>query len=501
MTRSILDVLATLPSGRQGPTLDLAELGTYLARYCNTDADKDRAKRHVLRDELYRDGGIAHMNAFIDRVFADRKVRDLRKEWVPIARIDNPIRRVVHELSTVYAVPARRMVDDPHNATYQRVLKAVRMDERMLQVSRLLNLHRALLVGFRVRVQADGVTREPVLDIATPANARAVLHPNDNTLVVGWLIRTSYRSARRTNLPAWTLWTDHESVQLTDEMRVLSDTYMTHGFGVCPWVSVTLGPPEPGFWPGCEGEDLAAAHMAVWFSNVLLLKETKSATKQTVVQGDGTTVARGQAGDSEVPLELADGQTVTTQDMSMDLEMFRATGDHVLTHVGLNYGIPPGVLMHQGVQSAEARDLQRLPIEELRQQQQVPLRLFEAGLVVVKAAVLRVDLPELWFDPSTWSMEFSSSRTPLDPVKEHELFEKRRAAGLDNTVSFYQRLRGNDITADRAWREIEANILVETERQRAMRPMEAASGALGAAAARADEKDGGKDTGEPGPAA
>lgn len=480
MTVSIFDVLATLPSGTRGQPLTWDELGQYLSKYCNNDPDKKHNADHALRDELYRDGGVRFMERLIDLTFRDQTVRELRKAWVPYARFNNAIRRVVHELSTVYSEHARRMVSDETNSNYQEVLERVHMHERALEISRLLNLHRALLVGFRVRKLPDD-TREPVLDVVTPAGFRPVLHPNDNTLVVGWLIRTSYRSVRKSALPEWTLWTDHESVQLRADMTPIVDTYIVHGLGVCPFVPIVLGAPSPGFWPGSEGEDLVAAHIAIWFNNVLLLKESKSANKQAILQGDGTRTARGQAADSEVPSEVGEGQTVTTIDTSMDLSLFRDTTDHVLSHAGLNYGLPPSVLTHQGVQSAEARELQRLPLKELRRQQQIPLRRFERELAIVMAAVLRYDLPALTFDPVEWRMEFAESETPLDPLKEHDLFEKRRSAALDNTIAFYQRLRPG-LSVDQAKAEIEENITNETWRNTVMRPLQAISGSLGAEA-------------------
>jgi hypothetical protein len=487
MTVSILDVLATLPSGIQGQTLTWDELGLYLQKFCNTDTDKKRGADHALRDELYRDGGVQFMEGMIDKWFTDTKVRELRKAWVPFARFNNTIRRVVHELATVYSEHAKRMVDPDTDAAYQEILERVHMNERALEISRLLNLHRSLLVGFRVRklgpdtVGADGKVipgeREPVLDVITPAGFRPVLHPNDNTLVVGWLVRTSYRSVRESNLPAWTLWTDHESVKLRADMTPITDTYQTHEIGVCPFVPVVLGAPAPGFWPGCEGEDLVAAHVAIWFNNVLLLKESKSANKQAIVQGDGARTARGQAADSEVPNEVGDGQTVTTIDTSMDLSLFRDTTDHVVSHAGLNYNIPPAIMNHQGVQSAEARDLMRIPIELLGRQQRVPLRRFESQLAIVMSLVLRLDMPSKSFSPIGWRMEFADSRTPLDPLKEQDLFEKRRGAGLDSTIAFYQRIRPG-ISIEQAKAEIQANIENETWRNTVMRPLQAISGSL-----------------------
>lgn len=497
-TVSILTTLAILPSGTQGEPLRLDELGRYLREHYNSDAEKDRNNRHALRDELYRDGGIAEMNKVIDALFQDNDVRKLRKAIVPYARFNNALKRIVNEMSTVYSEPPRRLVADkqpeivegqparpaetPNNDKYQTVLEDVRMDERMVEVGRLLNLHRALLVGFRVRMLTPGPDgeREPVIDIATPANVRAVTHPNDDAFVIGWLVRTCYKTAKPGDFrPKWTLWTDHESVQLTEDMDAIPETYALHDFGVCPWVPVTLGPPGSGFWPGSEGEDMVSGHLTIWIENVLLVKESKSATKQAVLTGDGTATARGQMIDSEGTGELADGQSMNVIDRSMDLDLFKSTADHVLQHLAQNYGMSPALISHQGVQSAEARELMRMPLREIRRQQQVPLRRFEKRFALVMAAVLAVDLPALAFDPTGWRIEFAESETPLSPMDEQVLFEKRRAAGVDNTVAFLMR-KYPGLTHEGALEMIEQNVLVETERNRMMRPLMQISGSMGA---------------------
>lgn len=478
---SILETLSALPSGKSGPKLDLDGLGAYLKKHVDTDGEKQRNLRHALRDELYRDGGCKHMEGVIDSVFTDKTIKDLRKKWVKHARFNNPIKRLVNELSTVYAKPAERSVSKD-NETYQRLLKAVGMDLQMLQLSRMLNLHRAMLVGFRVRKLPSG-QRQPVLDLVSPAMARAVLHPNDAKLVVGWVIKMETRSASDTlHQPCWMLWTDFEVMHLRDDFSVISSSYVEHKFGVCPWVPITLGPPCDGFWPGEEGEDMVAAHTSIWFNNILLLKESKSATKQTVIQGDGAMTARDQAADTEIMTELADGQSASTLDMSMDLQMFTGTTDHVMNTTANNYGMSAAIVSHQGVQSAEARDLMRIPITELRQQQQIPLRDFEESLVIVEAAVLEVDLPELGFDPEGFRVTFDASLTPLPPDKKVDLFVKQRGAGLTNTVDFIAE-QNPGMTEDEARAEMEANIGVETERNALMRPLMQISGSADASVA------------------
>jgi len=498
-TVSILQALAVMPSGGFGAPLKWDEFRAYLAANYGTNQEKDRNRRHTLRDELYRDGGVHEMRKVISKVFDDPKVRDLRLKWVEHARFNNVSKRIVNELSTVYSEPARRLVGeidsdtdaldnadstaaepDSDNERYQDLLEAVRMDERMVEVNRLLNLHRALLVGFRVRQKPNG-DREPVIDIATPANVRAIVHPNDPTEVLGWLIRVHYRTARPgLRVPAWVLWTDHESAQFTEDFTFVDGSYQEHGLGVCPWVPVTLGPPVPGFWPGEEGEDLTAAHLTIWFVNVLLEKESKSATKQTIITGDGTTLARGQSADSETPVEVADGQSISTVDMSMDLKQFRDTTDHILYGTAHNYGMSPAIIDHQGVQSAQARELMRLPLRELRRQQQVPLRRFEASFALVMAAVVKADLPKYAFDPTGWRIEFAESETPLDPLNEMMLFERQRAAGLTNTVDFLVS-KHPGLTRDDAMALIERNVNIELARNVLMRPLQAIQGTLDAA--------------------
>lgn len=491
LAQSIYQIMAMLPSGAMplgstGEVIPLSpdELGAYLGKHLGTEAEKQRNYDHTLRDQLYHDGGVQFMCGVIDKVFKDRDTQERRKEWVPYARFTNPLKRIINKISTVYAKPAKRTVKNG-NDQYQALLKALRFDEQMLQLSRLLNLHRALLAGFRNRRNPDG-TLTPVMDIATPANVRAVVHPMDDKVVVGWMIRTCYKPARASSdAPVWMLWTDYERVGLRDNLSVITATYQVHGLGVNPWVPVTLSPPQSGFWPGEEGMDLVAARIAVWMQGVLMLKESKSATKQTVITGDGTATARGQSADSEVPTELSDGQNVQTIDMSMDLSMFEDVSDHITHHAALDYGMSEAIVNNQGVQSAEARELMNEPLYELRDQQQTPLREFERAYMTVASKICAVENKQFAFDPAEWEIQFGNAKLKLDPVKEQELFEKRRGAGLTSTVKFMGEQR--DMTEEAAQLELEENIEQETLRNELMRPLQAISGSMGAETPSADE--------------
>lgn len=487
MTISILDTLAVLPSGAKGPPLTLEELGVYLRKNCDTDADKAREKRHCLRDDLLRDGGVEAMKQVIDEVFDDATTREKRKKWVPYSRFNNGVKRIVGELSTVYAEPAIRTVGgEEDNRRYQQLLEDLEFDITAQEINRLFNLHRILLTGFRVRLRPDGA-REPVVDLATPARFRLVLHPNDQGMVVGYIVRSSYTPARTLleRKGEWVLWTDHERVRLDGRMSPIESTYVLHGLGVCPWMLLMRGPTQPGVWLGEEGEDLVAAQIAAWFSNVLGLKETKSATKQTLLSGDMSGMARGQVADSEVPAELPEGVAAQSIDASMDLEMFQKQSDHVIRTVAANYGISAALLEHQGVQSADARELMRVPIRELRREQQPVFRRFERKFAALMSAILRVDDADRAFSTDAWRIDFGESQTPLTENEDLDLFEKKRRLALDNTVDYMVR-RNPDLTDELAEAALDRNIEIETDRVGKLKKLQQLQGGV----------DGGPEAGE-----
>jgi hypothetical protein len=487
VTVPIAQVLATLPSGDGGRPLNDLELGTYLREHLDTDAEKARNARHVRRDELYRDGSTRHILELVERVFEDRTVRELRKRLVPLARYANLVKRVVRETSTMYSEPARRYVGggEANQRAYDRLIgdEGVRLDAVAQEVNRLHNLHRSLLVGYRVRVNPDG-SKTPVLDVATPSIVRAILHPNDPSLVVGWLIRSSFRTARSLiglpRQPVWALWTDHEYGYL-DESMIPVGPLVPHGFGVNRWVPLSYAVNHPGFWPGEEGEDLVSAQLALGLIAVLLVKETKSATQQTFLTGDTSAMDRAQSLDTERPGSVPEGVGVLTVDMSVDPAQFIAPSDHIEERAGNGYGLSGPLLRHQGVQSAEARELMRMPLRELRKEQTQTYRVFEKQLARVMAAVTAKDWPEAAFSVDDWAIDFGEGQTPLSEREALALFLDKRAAGVDNTIDYVRRLNP-DLPDDEAARaEILTNISVETWRVGEMRDLQAMSGGMSTA--------------------
>jgi hypothetical protein len=483
---SILKTLATLPSGQVVTDLDAAGLTKYLRDYVGTSENEAREKQHRLRDELYGDGGTTEMFALIDAVFVNAKVKESRKAWAKWARFNNVTKRIVNELSSVYTEPATRSVSDPSsNAAYQLVLGLANMPAAARRTNRQLNLHRALFVWPVVTTRDGGKPPLIRLEPLSASNCRLITHPNDHTLIVAVAIRIRPRTAYVSEgeaVPAWMIWSAAEWFMTTDDWRVVANTWKTHSYGRIPGVFVSLDPPSSDSpWPGCAGDDLVAADMAIWFTAVLLLKEAKSATKQTITQGDMTPTERGQPSDSDVTAHLPDGVGIQTVDMSMDLSMFRDTADHVLEHVANNYGMSAALIKHQGVQSAEARELMRTPLKELRFEQQLTLRPFEHELADVLSLLL-AGVEGLAFKTDGWRIDFGDPHTPLTRKEQLEVFEHERKLGLTNTIDF---IKGDnpdldDGTDDLAWKELDRNLEVELKRNEKMRPLQEISGSPGA---------------------
>jgi len=465
MTMAIAEILSIMPSGLPGMTLSLSEVGDHLAAHYNTEHAKKRESQHLLREALLTDGGCDHIEGVIDEVFADRETAGKYKPWVKYSRHNNAFKRIINDLSSVYTMPATRSISSG-DETYQQLLKDMQFDVSMQQVNRQFNAHQILLAAPRVRDFDFMDAPDVVLDVVTPANFRVILHPNDNSLPIGWMTRTEFRSARQGEgrAAAWLLETSHESVMLDDRMSPISDTYKEHDLGMSRWVPLARLPNRAGFWPGEEGEDLVAAAVTIWLNSVFQNKETKSANKQPVLSGDTTAMSRQQAADSETAIELDEGTAISTVDMGVDTAIFHANADHALGSVGNNYGLSESLIKHEGVQSAEARELMRTPLKELRASQQPMFERFEHKLAIVKSKLLTAHRHPQAFDSAGWRINHNDAQAVLSEKESLERFETEKRLGLDDTIALMRR-RDRDLKDDaEAWIKLQGHIEVETTR-------------------------------------
>lgn len=489
---TLLDVMSRGADGKPAATpINWLELARFLRdEYWDNREAKERKAKAMTRQRFYSGQGDSEMYDMLGSVFKDPEVIRLRSEWITPAKFNNVLRRAIHELATVYSAPALRTVDgDDNNARYQEMQRRTRMHEVMQRVNRLAYLHRAVFVYPRIRLDAAG-NPEPVIEVVTPERFDAITHPADPTLLVAISIDLRLKSAAQlVNLPARMIVSATETVMVDAHGAILPETVRPHDVGRIPGVLFTIDPPAGALFDPSATDDLESAHRAVWFENILLLKESKSATKQTVISGDVSATERNQVDDSERAAHIQEGVSATTLDRAMDLRMFRDTARDIYETAAANHGIPPVTLNHGGVQSADARELVRTPLKEIRLAQQVPFRDFERDLAAIQSTVY-ASIAEIAFVTDGWSVDFADPQTPLGQNESLDVFLKERKSGLTSTIAEIMR-RNPDLTRDAAKALALQYIGDEEWRMVAMRPTLAMSGALGGDAARADGAPGG----------
>lgn len=476
---SLPELLSELPDGGRAATLSWAEAIAWLRdRYLSpVGTEAQRIAEATERSDFYRDRGAKYVSQLIDHVFDDPEVKRLRDKWVEIAGSNNATRRVVHELATLYRRPARRSVtSEGDDLRYQTVQQLVGLNAQMLEVQRLAILHRSLLVGFRV----PGWSRLPQLTIVEPQSFRLVAHPLEPTRLIAVIIdqhvdAPGMPAAAR---PAYLVWTATETFRLSQSGHLVGDI-RPHTLGRIPFVLVALSPPPGQLIDYSTFRDVIRAHKAVWFETVLLLKESKSATKTTVLTGDTSRVMRKQMLDSEGAIQVGDGVGVTSLDMAMPLDPFRQTADHILERAAANHGIPPSILRHDGATSGYEIELRYVGVRERRIEQEPLFRVVERELAELMSTVLASDLPELAFDTTGWSINFGDTEMPRHPREALEIFEHAQRLGLTDLVEEELR-RDPDITEAEAWDRIRNRIANRLQQATLQRPLRQIDGALGA---------------------
>lgn len=486
-------LLATNPDG-SGGLLSWQDIGTYIReRYIKNNEEKARQEKSARRQRFYQGQGDAEMFEMLQAVYKSAEVIELRRQFVEFAKYFNMSRRITNEVATVYNVPATRLVDgDENNEHYQEVQRVCRQHEVMQRVNRLGFLHRALAVGPRMRMAPSGKW-EPTIDVVTPAKFWAVRDPLDPTLLVALIFENDYALASPMKRGAtWTVVGWHETMSIDEDGLIVEASIRPHGYSRLPWVLLTLEPPDGCLLDSTTGDDITAAHEMSWFLHVLHGKESKSYTVQTIAQGDVTNAARRQVNDTDATGVVGEGVQIIRVDRSLDVSVFTDGAKHVAETCGSNYGIAPQVMRGESEQSADARELARLPLRELRLQQQVPLREFEREFAEVQSMVIAKGdhRPDLAFNTVGWRINFSDPQTPLGTKEALEVFEQKRRMGLQSTRGHLMS-EDPDLSPEGADQVIEKIVDDELKRNKLMRPLQAISGSPGAGMPDGTENNGG----------
>lgn len=444
--------------------------------YIKSSDDMARRAEAKKRDAYYAGRGDEYIKRFVYLAFEDPTTRKLRSDLVCQAKWNNVIKRVTRETATVYSEPAKRKLK-AENEKYEKLLKLVKQDAVMREVDRTLVRHDSAWIQYRVLKD----TGKPSLDVVTPSMFWAISHPGDQTQLIAIVIdQTPPRVTRVT--PCYRAWTADETFTLDAECRVIVSSAEVNTLGRLPGVLASTSPPSAKgvLMEASPAADLVAAHEMVWFQNVLLLKESKSANRQTYLTGDTSSAVMGQSGDSEREVVLPEGNNVQTVDRGMDLKQFRDNADHALERAGANYGLPPSVLHQSDASSGAEVHLRRTPLRELRRERIPIMRDVEQEIALIQSAVNANDLPDLAFDPDGWSMDFGEVQQPLSETEADTVFEKRRQLGLTNTLDEIKKRNPDLVTDEQAEDVLKDNVRVETIRIALMRELMALSGSMGA---------------------
>jgi hypothetical protein len=429
----LAETLGTLPSGKVAE-LSGDNLRTYLVEhYISNDKEKARRAEAAKRLDFYRDQAADYIESDINTLFRNLRVREWRKAMIPFAQFQNITRRVVREISTVYAEPATRRINGA-NERYQDFQRLTRLDRRMRVVNQRTNLLNNCLIHFRIR--GDGA---PIIDVITPDRFWALSHPNDPTWFIGAIIEQVPRGQRVTDAdPHYLVISDTEYFKLNKHGWPMGETITEHGLGQLPVVLSQRDPPEDQLLDATSGTDLTSAHRAIAILNVLMLKHQKAGTRLAYATGDTSGMARDQPMDEEALIEAPEGVALNTLDMGADPNNYVQAARAVIKQTAANYGIPESVfdLSYQATSGFEI-ELKRVGLREVRRDQLVDYRPLERELAELQSTVLLANRHPLAFAVKGWSIDFGEVETPQDPIQRLLYWDKYWSLGLVNRTEMY----------------------------------------------------------------
>ncbi len=460
---TILETLGALPDGSVRE-LKPEAFARYLQAWHPVASKSESQRRQDMRQrlDLYKDRGRPHLEATLDRLFKNTKVRELRKEMLELAEFQNLIKRIIREISTVYSEPAARTVGKGNKA-FQKLVADVSYDRQMRKVNRLGNLCNNVLVWPDI----DPLGK-PTLRVITPDKFVAIPHPNDPLLPVAYIV-DQCRSGAAPTAPHYMGMSDTEYFWLDKDWRLVRTAdYPTgmyqHGYDALPALLWSYEEPDETLLDSTSGRDMVSAQLAVALINVMMIKHQKSGAKIPYASGDTSNLARGQAMDEENIIELGEGVTLNTLDLGADPNSYINACRAVIKQIAANRGIPESVFdLSYSASSGFEIELKRVGLREIRREQILNFRPFEKKLAELWSKVL---VGTEWaFDLTKWSIDFGDLETPQDPQAKLAYWEKLEEMGLVNAVQMYMELNP-EATPEEAAQAIDDNLKMRRDKIR-----------------------------------
>lgn len=456
---------------------DMEGVGRKLtADYVHNQNDQARRAAARKRDELYLGKGDSYLMSLVDKAFSDPLTKKLRTDLIKWAKWNKFIGRIVREKATVYSEPTKRTVSD-RDEDYQKFLARVHMDATMRECNRKLVLHEEVWVQYRVRATPRGP--QPVVDVISPASFMAVHAPGDPTSLVAIILdqRPGGDLARQDlEAPSYRVLADDETFMLDGAGRVLPGAIEWPFKRLCGVLAAIVPPTAKGsLLTECANEDLVAAHEAIWFVNLLGLKEIKSANKQTYVSGDVSRATMGQSADTERETMVGEGVSVQAVDRGMDTNQFGAMSMRIGDEAGANHGIPPSVRHQRDASSGAEIFLRNLPIRALRVEQVPIMRVVEREIFEVQMLVNARELATDVYSTDGWKADFGEVQQPLTSAERNASFKEERGLFLTNTLDELM-ARNPDLTEAQALEVLQRNERIEQDRIKRTQAIAATNG-------------------------
>ena len=419
---TLIEAFRQVPDGRKLRDSDVTtkKIGEWIhRRLFSTDpnsAELLRRRRMRRRVDLYKNRGMAHFEAMIRDVFVDPVVREDRLKMLRYSDFQNVTRRIVSELSTVYATETRRRVDS-ENESYQEFLSVTRFDQKMRRANAYANLLNDPLVF--IRSAERGGEAVPIVEVIPPSAYAPIAHPLDPTHLVAVVIDSFPGGLRvRDEDPHYWVYDSEQIFALDRHGRYVEGSQRPNPAREIPAVLINRELPDNALLDEWSGEDIVQAHLAVALLNTLMMRGQKTGTKLPYLRGDATHLVRGQHFDSDKPTELPEDTELNTIDLSHDPESLIASARSTIAQTAANYGIPEDVFNQSlSASSGHERELKLVGLRQRRQDQILVFRDAERELAEKSARVLpRLGVNSRYlFDPTGWSAQFGEVTTPMSP--------------------------------------------------------------------------------------
>jgi len=298
----------------------------------------------------------------------------------------------------------------------------------------------------------------PRTDIVGPESFFAIADPKDSTSLIAIGVdrtpslgkdRSPESIARKRATAHWVVWSDEESFHLDGKFNIIRESIEPNPFGRIPGVLVNNGYRDRSLLDPFTGQEAVSTHLSLWLQETMKLKGISAKTRQAVFTGETGNSPTGQPQDDTRDMQVAEGVGVTTVERGIDVDQYIAAADHTEERAAASEGITTPVLRGESASSGYQMDLNRIPLEEIREDRVEIFRRAERAFAEVQSIVMAVDMPSRAFDTTGWHMDYAEIKRPRTDKEKWEVRQVKRKMGHSDPVLEAQE-DNPDFTEDQA---------------------------------------------------